>query len=183
MKFASRFLALLLLFGFSTLAFAQTVSINAGNQPYRSLPALGSNVGVGSMAEVRIAALTAAASAYRAQFGIMAMTKLRIGDRFKLTYKDGTSETAEVVSQTMTEGAVPVPGTQRNADGSLVGSTGGSTGGGGGGGTGGGAYWGVIGYTPIYATGTVCVGSVCETQTQIVGYEPVYGWIGTNRER
>jgi len=45
------------------------------------------------------------------------------------------------------------------------------------GGTGGagGSGFTIIGYTPIYVTGTVCTDGVCTTQQILVGYNPIYG--------
>jgi hypothetical protein len=174
MTFIARTLVLLLSLGLSGMAMAQSVTINAGNAPYSSLPIL-NGTGIGSNVEVREAALSQAAGMYRSQFGIMAMSKLKVGERFRMKYQDGTSETAVVVTQTSSFGSVPVPGTQRDADGNLVSGTGGGGSNGGGGSSGG--IWGITGYRPIYRTGTVCSGGVCQTTTILVGYEPVYGYI------
>ncbi len=175
MNIVTRIFAMILLLGLSGLAGAQTaVTINASNAPYNSVNAL-RGVGIGSEFEIRNAALTAAAGAYRAQFGTSAMTKLKVNEQFKVKYQDGTSETAKVVSQTSSLGSVPVPGTQRDANGNLISGTGGTGGSGGGGGTS--PTYGIIGYRPIYMTGTVCAAGVCQTQTVLVGYEPIYGYI------
>ena len=172
MKSIVRTLALLLSLGLSNLAMAQTTipTIDATSAPYNSIDSL-RGVGIASNSMVRAAALSSAAGAYRARYGIYALTKLKIGERFKMKYQDGTSETALVESQTSSLGAVPVPGTQRDANGALVGGYSG----GGSGGTG--STWGIIGYQPIYGTGVACGGGICTTTTVLLGYEPIYGWI------
>ena len=98
MNIVTRIFAMILLLGLSGLAGAQTaVTINASNAPYNSVNAL-RGVGIGSEFEIRNAALTAAAGAYRAQFGTSAMTKLKVNEQFKVKYQDGTSETANGIA-------------------------------------------------------------------------------------
>ena len=167
---AFRLLMFLALVAFSHSGMAQSVTINAGDAPYNLLPAV-RNITVRSDVELRIAALSAAAGAYRHQFGLMALSKLPAGSQFKMIYEDGSSERAVVDSQTSSLGTVPVPGTQRDADGNLIASNGGGSGSNGG--SNGGI--GIIGYRPVYVTATVCSGGVCTSQRVLVGYEPIYG--------
>lgn len=54
---------------------------------------------------------------------------------------------------------------------------GGGGGGGGGSPPGSGYTWGVVSYSPIYMTGTVCTSGGCSSQSILVGFAPMYGWI------
>lgn len=47
---------------------------------------------------------------------------------------------------------------------------------GGGDGSGGGT-WGVIGYNPVYTSGTVCSGGNCHSEMILVGWTAIMGWI------
>lgn len=127
----------------SSTAFAQVVSINARNEPYSSFPAIRNVTSSTTPVDLRIAALTAAAGAYRAQAPFD--ERLPAGSRFRMIYSDGSSEIGEVETVSSSLGSVPVPGTQRDASGNLLsGSSGGGVGDGNGGpaGTGGGGYAG-----------------------------------------
>lgn len=63
---------------------------------------------------------------------------------------------------------------------SIGGADGSGSGGGSGGGTGGG--FGIVGFRPIYVTGTVCSGGTCWSEQILVGYDPIYGRIGDERQ-
>lgn len=52
---------------------------------------------------------------------------------------------------------------------------GGGNGGGGPGGSQGGLNWGIVGYTAIYKTVQTCTPQGCQSQSVLIGYEPVYG--------
>lgn len=119
----------LLLLSLSSQADAQVV-MRASNLPYSQFPAV-VNASVRSMLEVRVAALSAAAGAYRAMPGQNPLTALPVGRKFKLVYTDGSSEEALVVSLSSNVGAEPVPGTQQDAP--ATGGGGGGSGSGGGG--------------------------------------------------
>ena len=60
-------------------------------------------------------------------------------------------------------------------------SVGGAAGGTGGGGGAGGGGFGIVGFSPVYVTATVCSGGVCTSQQVLVGYDPIYGRIGDTR--
>jgi uncharacterized membrane protein YgcG len=114
-------------------------SIKASDQPYSSLPAV-QGVTINSEVEIRNAALTAIAGAYRISHGLKT---LPVGAQFQVTYTDGSSECGMVDSTTSSLGAVPEAGTQQAAGSGGGGAAGGGNTGGGagsGGGGGGGGY-------------------------------------------
>lgn len=139
---------------------AQSVSINAGSSPYSQVPAA-QGVGIGSIVEIRIAALTALAGMYRATHGVQT---LPAGTTFKVTWQDGSSEYATVISLFSSVGVTPIAGTQVAA-----GGTGGDSSGG---------YWEFVpvGQEPVYQTGVTCVDGYCESQLVLVGWQTVWGW-------
>lgn len=92
------------------------------------------------------------------------------GTVFKFIWTDKSSEKGVVVNSSAHVGVEPVPGTQN-----VPPPTVGGTAGGGGGLGGGGGGIGVIGYTPIYQTTTVCIAGSCWSETTIIGYEPIIG--------
>ncbi len=89
------------------------------------------------------------------------------GTVFKFIWTDKSSEKGLVINNSSTVGVEPIPGTQSMPSGGGVGYTtdqfGNSLGG-----------VGVIGFTPIYSSSTVCVGDYCETASVIIGYQYEY---------
>ncbi|TDK26198.1 hypothetical protein E2F46_06260 [Luteimonas aestuarii] len=55
--------------------------------------------------------------------------------------------------------------------------TGGGPGGGNGGGGNGSGQYQVVGYTPIYITGTVCANGSCSSQQILIGYTAQWAWV------
>jgi uncharacterized membrane protein YgcG len=96
---------------------------------YKDLPAV-QDVTIASDYEIRQAADTAVAGAYRARVP----DGLPAGKTFKIVYLDGSSESVVITNPLSSLGATPIPGSQKSAGSS--GSSGGSGGSGGGGGTG-----------------------------------------------
>jgi hypothetical protein len=162
------FLSFLLLNVFSiNFAHAQSITINASNAPYNLRPAL-NNISIYSAFHDRTAAVSDAASLYRSLTGGF-VSRLKPGVIFKITYKDGTSESAIAGPFVSEFQAEPIPGTQSDANGSA------SSSGGGGLGAPGGGRVGVIGYSPVYDYTSVCTLDGCTLKLIIVGYRPIYG--------
>lgn len=93
------------------VALAATVAINGGAAPYNSL----SNVrgtSIGSMFSIRTAGLTQAAATYRLAHG---PSSLPADSTFRMTWPDGSSESAYVGSPYSSAGSAPIPGTQTPA--------------------------------------------------------------------
>lgn len=40
-----------------------------------------------------------------------------------------------------------------------------------------GSYWGVVGFQPVYTSGTSCVAGNCTTTYVLTGYSAIYGWV------
>lgn len=81
--------------------------------PYSSLPMV-NGLNAYSEAELRSAAITQFAGAYRVANGILT---LPVGSTFKVIYQDDSRECAQVVSTTGSFGAGPIAGTQRDSAG------------------------------------------------------------------
>lgn len=109
-------------------AFAQSITINAGQTPYSSVPAA-IGVNVNSMVEIRSAALLALVGAYRTINGTFSIP---IPSQIQIVYSDGSKELAAVTCLSGTPCVQPVPGTQLQASTSGGGGSGGGDPGGGG---------------------------------------------------
>lgn len=129
LKGCRSFIALMIL---SMPLVAAAVTVRAGDAPYNSVPAA-SGVTVLSISEVRVAAMFGLWGAYRTVHGFTALPR---GSTFTVIYSDGSSENATVACVGGTVCVIPVPGTQRRDDGTLI-SNGGGSGGGSGSGSGG----------------------------------------------
>ena len=149
---------ILLLASISSSAYAQqVVNINTGVAPYINqtiIPGAGITADIG----IRLGALTQVVSTYRSIYG---PNTLPVGKVIKVTWPDGTSEKATVVSKTASTMAEPIAGSQRDANGGSAGS--GGTGGDGGSNPGGNNGSG--GSTPI---GGGCYGN-CGGPVIIIG--------------
>lgn len=129
---------------FHNVAFAQSITINANAGAYSSVPAA-NGVTISSIAEVRVAGMTALVGAYRS---INGLASLPVGTQVKVIWQGGSSETAVIVCLVGSVCAEPVPGTQQPYSGGGPGGPGdgggpggpspGGPGGPGGGGPGGG---------------------------------------------
>ncbi|MCD0256995.1 hypothetical protein JWH11_02135 [Xanthomonas melonis] len=119
-----RYLAFFALVISSLPGIASAVTIRAGDAPYNQVaPAQGITVLDDSI--LRVAAMYGLWGMYRTVNGI---TKLPRGSTFDVIYSDGSSEKATVACVGGTVCVIPVPGTQKRDDGTLI-----SNGGGGGG--------------------------------------------------
>lgn len=95
---------------------AAGVVIDVFGKDYRGMSAV-TATSVSSSLEKRTAGATQVAAAYRADSGAPFST-LPTGSSFKVIWPDGSSEYVTVVSVSSSDGARPVPGTQRPARGS-----------------------------------------------------------------
>ncbi|MFA4496757.1 hypothetical protein P2A63_20565, partial [Xanthomonas perforans] len=96
------------LIAISFVAVAKTISINAGSGVFLGVPAA-QGVGVGDIAEVRIAALTALTGMYRTTYGLGSVA---IGDVIAVTYQNGSKEQGQVMCFAGSVCVTPLPGTQ-----------------------------------------------------------------------
>jgi hypothetical protein len=100
------FLSLLLI---SFAVVAATVTINTADTAYRNLNnVVGTNIH--TEPEIRMAAGFTLSGAYR---NIHGFGTLGDGSQFKVVWQDGSSETYVVNNRFMSDGTMPVPGTQQ----------------------------------------------------------------------
>ncbi len=155
---------LFLLLSVPISVFAAPITINAGQAPYNTVEgAIGTSVRDDVMA--RTGAMSALVGMYRSIHGAFSV---ETGQVFIFIWQDGSKERG-VANQPMSSvGTVPVPNTQSRPSGGGVGYTTYPNG----------NFYGgpnVIGFRMITQTVTVCVSGFCETFTNIIGYEWVYG--------
>ncbi|RRJ56980.1 hypothetical protein EIM45_21770 [Xanthomonas vasicola pv. musacearum] len=135
-----RYLAFFALVISSLPVIASAVTIRAGYAPYNQVaPAEGITVLDDSL--LRVAAMYDLWGMYRTVNGLTALPR---GSTFDVVYSDGSSEKATVACIGATICVIPVPGTQRRDDGTLISNGGGGGGGGKSGGSGGGGSWGGV---------------------------------------
>ncbi len=167
MKFPrALFFSMLLLF-LSFSAHAASFTINANSAPYSSHQ---SSTGVGlnsDLAELQSAMF----SLISVHNTINPTNKIEPGDLVTFKWKDGSSQKAKVTSLFSPSGVAPIEGTQSMPEGGGPGYTTGP-----GGNSLGGV--GVIGFTPIYTTVQICIGTYCWQSTVVSGYQYIYGNIG-----
>lgn len=105
---------------------AGAVTIRAGDAPYNNVAAA-QGVTVLDMSELRVAAMFGLWGAYSTVHGLTALPR---GSTFTVIYSDGSSENATVACVGSTVCVIPVPGTQKRDDGTLIrGGEGGNNGG------------------------------------------------------
>ena len=94
---------------YAPMVQAATFSINANDPQYSNVPAA-QGIGVGDIAELRIAGMTALVG--RAN----SLGKgIKTGDIVTFKWQDGSSEKGQVNSTLSTVGTTPIPGTQQTA--------------------------------------------------------------------
>lgn len=160
-------LSMLLLFSsFSAMAASFTIDTNSSGYS-----TFGNAQGVGVISEVTERQAAMYALVGRHNTVISPNNKIKNGDIVTFKWQDGSSEKANVVNILSTVGVVPVAETQSQPSGGGIGYTNGP-----GGNSFGGV--GVTGFTPIYTTVQICIGSYCWQSTVVSGYQYIYGNIG-----
>jgi hypothetical protein len=90
-------------------AIAAGVSIDGRSAPYSGRSNI-AGTSIDSDWEIRNAGLSQAAAIYRQQHG---PSSLPAGSNFRMTWPNGSSEGGSVTSPYLSDGAVPIPGTQQ----------------------------------------------------------------------
>jgi hypothetical protein len=165
------FVSVMLLYAFSSQAASFTIDTNSA-----AYNTFGNAQGVGVISELAERQAAMFALVGRHNTIVNSGNPIQNGDTVTFKWQDGSSEKAYVTEVRSSVGINPIPGTQSKPPNGGLGYTNGPNGN---------SYGGsnVIGFTPIYATQTVCVGGYCESILVVTGYEFYYGIGGGPRDQ
>ena len=159
-----RLILLLLLFAPTHALAVSVITINASSAPYSTVPTA-SGVGVRDELAVRQAAMVALVGMYRTTHP---NDTVETGQIFEFKWADGSKERGKFITPFSHVGVVPIEGTQSMPSSGGIGYTTYPNG----------NYYGgpnVTGVRAITQTTTVCGGGYCESVTNVIGYEWIYG--------
>lgn len=159
------FLLIMLLLPLKAFAAGGVITIDTTRAPYSSLSAI-QGASINNDPVARAGSMFQAVSTYADIHGI-SMLSLRL-QVFEFKWPDGSKERGILENPMSFDGMKPIPNTQSMPSGGGVGYTNHPDG----------SYYGgpnVTDFRAITQTTTVCVGGYCESVTNVIGYEWIYG--------